>query len=184
MGNQQKIIFYAVCLPISGRLAVVLFLDYELLEREPGVLENAHYVERHWHHAALPPRVAHEDGAEPALLEHAEAFGSDRPHGLEKVADLQAREVGLPRVPQQNIARDIRRPVKSKVKPFNCSVTRRNAPCRDKAGFLYKFYAFVFFNRHSYRFLYCDAFPRLSLSFLTIPAMSQELNYVSFPQAL
>ena len=95
MRNQQEIIFDAACLPITGRFAVVLLLDDKLLERKAGVLEYAHYLERHGHHAALLTCVAHEDGAESALFEDAEAFGGDRLHCLEEVPDLQPREVGL-----------------------------------------------------------------------------------------
>lgn len=91
MCNQQEIIFQAVGFPISGCLAVVLFLDDKLFERKTYVLKNLHDIKAHGDHAALLTGIAHENGTKLTLFQNSVTFFSNRLHLFDEVFDLELR---------------------------------------------------------------------------------------------
>ena len=91
MRYEQEVILHAVCFPIAGCLAVVLFFDNQLFELEACVLKDLHHVKRHRNHMPLLPCVTHQDSAELVLFQNAVALVGDGLHFLNKIFHLQVR---------------------------------------------------------------------------------------------
>ena len=59
MCNEKEIVLDAVCLPITGCPAVVLFFNNEFFQSKASILKYLHYIKAHWNHTALMASIAH-----------------------------------------------------------------------------------------------------------------------------
>ena len=59
MSQQQEVIFDTIGFPITSRFAVVLLLDYQLLQSESSIYKELHNIKAHGNDTALFARVTH-----------------------------------------------------------------------------------------------------------------------------
>ena len=74
MRKQQKVILYAVGLPIARRLAVVLLFNDNLFEFKSSKLKEPHCFKRERLHHSLFAGISHEYCTELVLFENSETL--------------------------------------------------------------------------------------------------------------
>ncbi len=91
--NQQKIIFYTICFPISCGFTVVLFFYNQFFKSKSDILENFHSIKRQWEHITFLSCIAHKYSTKFIFFQDTVALCSYLFHFFKKIFHSELRQI-------------------------------------------------------------------------------------------